>query len=626
MTKQLWLPKLAASLLAFAPISYAQTQKASSSEEPQPMQLSPYVTVATRAPHSQRTLGTVVDVITPAEAQRRQLSTFGDVLGDVVGAPTVATGAAGGIQSIFLRGTNSNQTLFLVDGIRMSDPNTDYNAFLGGAALGGGDTIEIARGPQSTLYGADAIGGVVSLRAERGTAAQSVSRVGLEAGTFKSVGGYYHSQGETGGIAYNVSLRGSHTDNERDNNDFNSINTSARIDIEVDPSINVGATVRWFQGDYESPGSRFAPTLDEENQEQNFLGTLFSEFRNGERLSSRVTLGGQSRRFVAEKAGATNYVVKNRRLVLDWQTIYLACEEKLKITAGVTGEHAHTKSSGYGNINKHQDLLAFYINQEFNPVENFFLTGGLRHDDYDTFGEKTTGRVSSAVLFAQKTLKLRASYGTGFRAPSFLDLYGYAGGLFPYQGNPNLKPESARGWDAGVDYYLPGDRGVIGVTYFENRITDLIAFDFSSSPSTTYNVDRARTRGVEVKGDIAITEGTRGQLGYTYLEADNRTNNTRLLRRPRHAVTADLGHDFGNGLNVGVGARWVAARQDTDAQTFATINAEDFSTIRVYVSYAVSEQLTLRLRVENALDERYEAVHGYPSLGTGTFFGIDWKF
>jgi len=626
MNKQFWLPKLAASLLAFAPISYAQTQKNSASEEPQPTQLSPYVTVATRAPHSQRTLGTVVDVITPAEAQRRQLTTFGDVLGQVVGAPIVSTGGAGGINSIFLRGTNSNQTLFLVDGIRMSDPNTDYNAFLGGAAIGGGDTIEIARGPQSTLYGADAIGGVVSLRAERGTAAQSVSRVGLEAGTFKSVGGYFHSQGETGGVAYNASVRGAHTDNERANNNFDSVNVSARIDIEVDPSIDVGATIRWFNGDYESPGDRFDPTPDEENKEQNFLGTLFSEFRGSERFTSRVTLGGQSRRFVADKAGATDYVVKNRRLVLDWQNIYLACADTLKITAGVTGENLHTKSSGYGNINKHQDLLAFYINQEFHPVENFYLTGGLRHDDYDSFGEKTTGRVSSAVLFAQKTLKLRGSYGTGFRAPSFLDLYGVAGGMFPYQGNPNLKPESARGWDAGVDYYLPGDRGVIGVTYFENRITDLIALDFASSPWTTYNVDRARTRGVEVKGDVMLAERTRGQLGYTYLDAQNRSNDTRLIRRPRHAVTADLGQDFGNGLNVGVGVRWIADRQDLNAQTFATFNAEDVTTLRVYVSYAVTEQLTLRLRVENALDERYEEVHGYPSLGTGTFFGIDWKF
>ncbi|KXU35200.1 hypothetical protein AXK12_05710 [Cephaloticoccus capnophilus] len=622
MTKQLWLPKLAASLLAFAPLSYAQTQKAPS-EEPQPTQLSPYVTVATRAPHSQRTLATVVDVITPEEAQRRQLTTFGDVIGQVVGSPTVATGGIGGVNSVFLRGANSNQTLFLVDGIRMNDPNTDYNAFLGGAAIGGGDTIEIARGPQSTLYGADAIGGVISLRAERGTAAQSVSRAGLEAGTFKSVGGYFHSQGESAGVGYNFSVRGTHTDNERENNDFNSVNLSGRVDIDVDPSITVGATVRWFNGDFESPGDRFAPTLDEENNEQNFLGTLFSEFRSSERFTSRVTLGGQSRRFVAEQAGATTNVTKSRRLVLDWQNIYLACCDTLKITAGVTGENLHVKNSGFGNINKHQDLLAFYINQEFHPVENFYLTGGLRHDDYDTFGEKTTGRVSSAVLFAQKTIKLRASYGSGFRAPSFLDLYGVG---FGYQGNPNLKPESSRGWDAGVDYYLPSDRGVIGVTWFENRITDLIAFDFSGSFGTTYNIERARTRGVEVKGDVMLAERTRGQLGYTYLDAQNRSQEARLLRRPRHAVTADLGQDFGNGLNVGVGVRWIVDRQDIDGQTFAPFNAEDFTTLRVYVSYAVTEQLTLRLRVENALDERYEEVHGYPSLGTGTFFGADWKF
>ncbi|KXU37539.1 hypothetical protein AXK11_02270 [Cephaloticoccus primus] len=623
MNNRFWLPKLAALSLALAPALSAQTQKAPV-EEPQPTQLSPYVTVATRTPHSQRTLGTVVDVITPEEAQRRQLTSFGDVLGDIVGAPTVRTGAAGGINSIFLRGTNSNQTLFLVDGIRMSDSDTDYRNFLGGAAIGGGDTVEIARGPQSTLYGADAIGGVISLRAERGSAAQSKTRVGLEGGTFKSVGGYFHSQGESSGVAYNVSVRGSHTDNERENNSFDSINTSARIDVEVDPAINIGATVRWFQGDYESPGSRFAPTLDEESQEQNFLGTVFSEFRNGERLSSRVTLGAQSRRFVPETAGTADYVVKNRRLIADWQTLYLLCDDKLSVTAGVTAENLHTKNtSAWANINKHQDLLAFYINQEFHPTENIYLTGGLRHDDFDTFGEKTTGRASAAWLVANKQLKLRASYGTGFRAPSLIELYGVYGS---YVGNPNLKPETSRGWDAGADFYLPEDRGVIGVTWFENRLRDLIATDYTPIPSTTYNVGRARTRGVEVKGDVKLAERTRGQLGYTYLEAKNQSADERLLRRPRHTVTADLGQDFGNGLSAGIGVRWIVDREDIDAQTFATFNAEDYTTLRIYVSYAVNEQLSLRLRVENALDESYEEAHGYPALGTGTFFGVDWKF
>src|SRR5580692_11270563 len=169
-----------------------------------PQQLVPFVVTATRTPAAPQTLGTVVDSISAVDLARRQISSLKDALGGVPGAPAFASGQSGGVTSIFLRGADSNQTLFLVDGIRFSDPNTDYSVFLGGALVGAGDCIEIAHGPQSTLYGGEAIGGVVSLRAQKGAGAPT-EQVSAEAGSFGTVDGSASVQGAQGPWAYNVS-------------------------------------------------------------------------------------------------------------------------------------------------------------------------------------------------------------------------------------------------------------------------------------------------------------------------------------------------------------------------------------------------------------------------------------
>ena len=171
-------------------------------------------------------------------------------------------------------------------------------------------------------------------------------------------------------------------------------------------------------------------------------------------------------------------VVKNRRGVFDWQNTFTGLERH-RITAGLTAEANHTRNTGFGDINKKQTLFAVFAQDEFTPVEDLYLTAGVRNDDYDTFGHATTGRVTAAWLVANRSLKFRASGSTAFRSPSFLDLYGQS--AF-YVGNPNLRPEEARGWDAGVDYYLPAKRGTLSATWFETDYDDLIAFDFSASP------------------------------------------------------------------------------------------------------------------------------------------------
>jgi vitamin B12 transporter len=609
---------------AFAALALIQI-RADDSSNATPQQLGLYIVTATRTPAAPQTLGTVVDQISAADLARQQISSFKDALGGVPGAPTSASGQAGGITSIFLRGANSDQTLFLVDGIRFSDPNTDYSVFLGGASVGAGDTIEVAQGPQSTLYGGEAIGGVVSLRAQKGSGAPT-GQVSAEAGSFGTVDGSASVQGAQGPWAYNVSASGGHTHNQRPNNSFDSGDVVLRLDRTLTNAVSVGGTLRGFNSVYGDPGDRFTNAVGDFERENNWLGTLFAELAPCEYFSSRIALGGQDRRFVAVASTPGQppavTILTNRRAVLDWQnTVVLPASNRL--TAGLTAEENTTRDTGFGSINQRQKLFAVFAEDEWSPVKNVFLTGGLRHDHFDTFGNATTGRATAAWLVVPQTLKLRGSYGTGFRSPSFLELYG-VDAASGYHGNANLQPEHARGWDAGVDYYLPKNRGTLSATYFRTDFHDLIEStpDFSSEE----NVDQARTRGVELSAKLTLPNAVEAQLAYTYLEATDLTQMMRLLRRPRNSGSADAWHDFGQGVSAGVGVKVVGDRPDIDAQTFAQTEDPDYTLVRVYAAWQATKSLALKVRVENALDKKYEEVNGYPALGFGAFAGAEWKF
>ena len=581
-----------------------------------------YVHTATRTPTALTTTGTAVDSFSAAELARMQLTGLNSVLAGIPGAPTAASGAPGGIASLFLRGSNSNQTLFLVDGIRANDPNTDYQVVLGGACLGACDNLEISHGPQSTLYGGEAVGGVIAIRGQRGTGPAHGS-VAVEAGSFGTIQGAASVQAGDDRGGYTFSLNGGHTDNERDNNEFDSTTYVLRVDRRLSAKVAVGATWRGFIGTYGSPGAAIgwgANDPDNEERESNQLATVFADFTPSPELHSKVVLGGQHRRYESFN-GTSTTLVKNRRAVLDWQTTWTANEQH-RVTGGLTAEANHTRNTGFGDIDESQQLLAFFVQDEWTPVERVYLTAGLRSDDHDTYGRATTGRATAAWLSADSRWKLRASYGTAFRSPSFLDLYGQS--AF-YVGNPDLKAEKAKGWDAGVDFFFADKKGVLSATWFDTRITNLIAFDFAASPSTVNNVGRARTRGLEFSGKFTLPGAVDVRLAYSHLEADDLTAGTRLLRRPKRSGSLDLWKDFG-GLSAGAGVVFVNDRMDVHAATFANIDGEDYAVVRIYGAWRVNDRLALKARVENLLDESYEQVHGYPQLGFGAYAGVEWKF
>ena len=592
-------------------------------QDASPVVLPDYVLTATRTPAALTTTGTAVDSLSAAELARMQLTSLTAALAGIPGAPSSASGAPGATTSLFLRGANSNQTLFLVDGIRANDPNTDYQVTFGGACLGACDSLEVSHGPQSTLYGGEAVGGVVSIHGQRGTgAAHSV--VSLEAGSFGTIQGAASTQAGDDQSGYTASLAGGHTDNERVNNKFDRTSFVLRLDRKLSARVAVGATWRGFIGVYGSPGAAIgygANDPDNQERENNQLATVFAEFTPSPEFSHKVVLGGQDRRYESFD-GTSATVVKNTRGVLDWQGTWVA-DAHHQITGGLTAEINHTSNSGFGKINERQQLLALFIQDQWTPVEHIYLTAGLRNDDFDTFGRATTGRATAAWLSADSRWKLRSSYGTGFRSPSFLDLYGQD---TYYVGNPNLKPEKARGWDAGVDYFFPDKQGMLSATWFDTRCTNLVAYDFAVYPGTVKNIGQARTQGLEFTGKFILPGTVNVRLAYTYLEADDLTAGTRLLRRPRQSGSLDLWRDFGHGVSSGAGLVFVSDRLDVDAATFATVRGEDYSVVRLYGAWQVSPRLAVKARIENLLNEKYEQVNGYPQLGFGAFAGVELKF
>jgi vitamin B12 transporter len=605
---------LAAALLA-APL-YSQSDPNSD--------LNPFVVVATRTPADIRTLGTSVDLITASDLSRQQITTPAAALGAVPGAPLFANGATGSDASIFTRGSDSDQTLFLVDGIRLNDANTDYAVFLGGARLGATDTIEIARGPQSTLYGSEAVGGVISIQAQKGSGEPS-SEVSLSAGSFDTLQGSLDAQGAGGKWAWSLSSSGSHTANDRPNNDFDSGDLVLRLDRDLTADASIGATLRGFVGKFGDPGDIYTNDAYAYETESNWLGTLFADFRPAPEWTVHVTFGGQDRRFVSfdESPGifTETTVVQNRRGVLDAQATFSGFTDQ-KVTIGMTAEAETTQDDGYGSIDQRQTFLAAFGEDEWHPTASTYLTAGVRYDDFDTFGSSVTGRATAAWLNPDRSIKLRASYGSGFNAPSFLELYGVATG---YAGNPDLKPERSRGGDAGIDVYLPKGAGSLSATWFRNDYSDLIVYDFNVYPGTTENVGRARTDGIELEAKLRLGAGFELHASYTYLDADDLTDGIRLLRRPRNSGSADLWRDFGGGWSAGAGIQVVADRQDVDAQTFLTVNDPNFAVVRFYAAWRASPRLVLKARVENALNEKYQPVNGYPALGLGAFGEVDWK-
>ena len=579
-----------------------------------PQMLGTYVVSAARLPQDPQSTPSAVTLLPLAELQAAQIGDLRTALTMTPGVAIAASGAMGAQNSVFIRGASSHQTLFVVDGVRMNSRNAGYQNFLGGADLLGLDRVEVLRGPQSTLYGSAAMGGVVLLETARGCGPVS-GTVSAQGGSFDTWGAAATAQGGTATVGYSAAVSHVETANDRPGNDYQQWSYAARLEAVVAAPLLVGATWRSQLGDYEEPGSRLYPAPGKVDA-QNHLVTAYGEWRPTAEWHSRLTAGLHRRTYEYGQAWGTS-AMSNTREVLDWQNNWTPTRA-VQWVAGASLERARYRVAG---DRTDDDATAAYVSGGWQPAPGTHVTAGGRYDDFDTAGSATTWRAGVAQMVPGTGWKWRATYGTGFTAPGSDDRFGVPS--WGQKANPGLRPEKSRGWDAGVDYALAGGQATVSATYFHNRFRDL--FEWETTNYQTFagwivNRARATTQGVELAAEARWAATVQGRVTYTYLDARNDVTGAALARRPRHAGGAEVRWQATPALLLGVGANVNAARFDAGKRQ------EDYTTARVFASYDVTPAFRLKARLENALDERYESVLGYPALPFGAFGGVEWRF
>ncbi|MEA4838384.1 MAG: TonB-dependent receptor [Rhodospirillaceae bacterium] len=613
--------------------------------------LDPIVVTATRLPTPASQLASSVTVITAEEIETKQWRTLPEALREVPGLNVVQTGGPGGQTSLFMRGTNSNHTKVLLDGIDIADPSTPS----GGADLfqfltADIERIEVLRGPQSGLYGSDAVGGVVNIITKRGQGPFKMTGM-AEGGSFGTFNQAASAQGETGRVNYALNVAHDRSTSVRVTPDAllapgqprqddrsDNVTVSTRLGAELAENLEASLVARATKTQLNSDTIYGTERDDLENRDYFTRGAIHQTLFDG-RFDHEFGVAYSHYRRRASYAGDVPSFFNGERAKTDWQgNIHLTPGQILTLGGEFQREGIDTSDSSTGGVNdvdKHVDTKAGFVQLQSNWNERVVNALSLRYDDHGTFGGRATYRVAPALLIPETGTKLKTSLGTGFKAPSLDQLYhnyyfpaswGY-GPYYTY-GNPDLKPERSLGYDAGFEQKIYGVS--FGATYFHNKIKNMIdtATTYVGSASYTdyINVGRAKTQGVETFIAFDPWKDLNLKGTYTYTLAEDEGTNLELLRRPKHkgslSATWKATEKLSLTSSLIASGGWV----DKDRKTSARVQDGGYATVNLAASYDMTDSLTAFGRVTNLLDRKVENPDGYLQPGAGVFAGIRARF
>jgi vitamin B12 transporter len=607
------------------------------------------VVTANRTAQPLDQVGQSITVVDAAEIERRQTMTVADVLRTVPGVSIARNGGIGASTSVFIRGAESDQTVALIDGIKLNDPSSPGGGFnFGNLLVGNIERIEVLRGPSSVLWGSQAIGGVVNmitrqptenlsvhLRGEYGyrDTAQLVGNIGGKTGPLSaSLGaGYFRTDGIS---AFSEARGGTEPDG------YENYGANGNLNLAMTDWLSIDARGWYSHGRVNIDGfppPRFAlADVNEESRTREIVGyigvnaALFDgRFHN--RLGYAYT--DTRRRNVNLDGPATQtFAGDGRNYRLEYQGVF-EITPSWQLTGGAERETSRFSSSSFGALPTigRARIDSVYGQIVAIPVVGLTLTGGVRHDEHDRFGGATTFGASGVYLVRPTGTTLRASYAEGFKAPSLFQLQSNFG-------NQLLRPERSKGWDAGIHQELVEGRLQASATYFHRDSEDLIIFIScpqprtgicANRPSGTYdNVARARAEGVEFGLTMQPVDALRLQTNYTYTDARNRSPGNanfgrQLVRRPQHSVVTLLDYRWPFGLETGATLTHVGASFD-NANNSRKVEGYVLADLRA--AFPVTDRIEIYGRVENLFDERYETIFRYGTPGRAGYAGARLRF
>ena len=576
------------------------------------------IVTATRAPIEADRLAAAVTVINRQDIEELQVKSMPELLTGVAGVDVTVSGGYGKSVGVRLRGAESHQVLVLVDGVRVGAATHGIAAFqhLQPAII---ERVEIVRGPRSSVWGSEALGGVIHIFTRRGSGDKP--RFSLDAGggsydTFEVTGGVsgaYRdfdysaavSRFDTRGIDARRPVPGRFGVDQPDHDGYD--NTAVQLGTGYNFSDNgrIEAFVMRAEGTTEYDGN-FQDVTDFLQQVAG--GSLSLNPAENWNTSLRLS---ESRDETENYSPSGDFSSRfdTRRRQLSWQNDVSLFDSHL-LTFGVDYRKDKVASStDYARSGR--DNTGVFGQYSVN-VSDHQLIASVRRDDDEVFGSETTGGVGWSYAWSE-TLRLYASYGTAYRTPTFNELF------FPFFGNPDLKPETAESWEAG----LRGQRQHFGWsirayrTHAEDLVTTVCDQYFNCAPE---NVNKAQVTGVE--GDLFVQwEGWNAVLGAEYLDPENETSGKRLPRRARERLTLDLRRDIGR---FTVGARLLAEGNRFD-NAANTIKVNGFATVDLSGGYRFNERVTLRAKLANLLDEEYQTINTYNSFGRNFFLSFHYR-
>jgi vitamin B12 transporter len=603
-------------------------------------ELQPLVITATRLPTPPDEVASSVTVITSDEIEKKQERTLPEILQDVPGLNLVQTGSPGGTASVFMRGTNANHTKVLIDGIEVSDPSSTDGSFDFSQILASDIArVEVLRGPQSGLYGSDAIGGVINIITKTGSGPPQF-HASLEGGSY---GTFNQTIGVAGSTArFNYTADVSHyrtTDTVVTPADlvpagrpvnpdsYDNVTYSTKLGAVLTDTVDVGLVARYVDTSLKSTvddflGPEAIPSASD-NRELLTRGTVHVQSFDGI-LDQTVGLAyTDDRRRIYDPNVATlsegndPAVYHGDRVKADWQgNVTLAKGEVLTLGA----EHQLDQIDDTSPVSAQMNENAGYLQLQSSLGERFFDAISLRYDDYDRFGGKATYRIAPTFLVPETDTKFKATLGTGFKAPTLDQLYdSYP--QFDFFANPNLKPETSIGYDLGFEQALLAKRLQFGATYFHNSIKNLI--DYNDTFTSTINIGKATTYGVESFAAFKALATLTLRTDYTYTIARDDIADEPLERRPKNKASVSGIWQVIEPASVTATLLYTGPWIDVGRDGYPTgLKTTGYTLVNLTGSYDLGRGVTAFARIDNLLDRRYEDPVGFLHQGLGVFGGL----